>query len=159
MQEPWNPSIGDICSAFSDLADEVNKSSGKTIDPGVEQTIRHLLEDLEMFIPGLVPMPDAGSAMARASQVALERGSERGAVVCALRGLSFAPHDPTLHYMLSSASFECGRVGLAFRLLCHSLWINPSYKAARMDLEALVAFLDVGSDEMKRTIRSPKTDR
>lgn len=149
MSEPWRPSIGDICSAFRDLADEVSESTASPIDPGVEQTIRHLLEDLELFIPGLDPMPDAdaGAAMARASQVALERGSEREAVVRALRGLSFAPHDPTLHYMLSSASFEVGRIELAFRLLCHSLWINPGYSVARQDLEALTAFLDGGDEE------------
>ena len=149
MSEPWRPSIGDICCAFRDLADEVSESTASPLDPGTEQTIRHLLEDLELFIPGLDPMPDpdAGQAMARAAQVALERGSEREAVVRALRGLSFAPHDPTLHYMLSSASFETGRVELAFRLLCHALWINPGYTAARQDLEALTAFLDGGDEE------------
>ncbi len=149
MSEPWHPSIGDICCAFRDLADEVSESKACPLDPGVEQTIRHLLEDLELFIPGLDPMPDAeaGHAMARAAQVALERGGEREAVVRALRGLSFAPHDPTLHYMLSSASFEIGRVELAFRLLCHALWINPGYSAARQDLEALSAFLEGGEDE------------
>ena len=149
MSEPWRPSIGDICVAFRDLADEVSESTACPLDPGVEQTIRHLLEDLELFVPGLDPMPDAeaGQAMARAAQVALERGSEREAVVRALRGLSYAPHDPTLHYMLSSASFEIGRVELAFRLLCHALWINPGYTAARQDLEALSAFLEGGEDE------------
>ena len=151
MSEPWRPSIGDICCAFRDLADEVGESKGSPIDPGVEQTIRHLLEDLELFIPGLDPMPDteAAQAMARATMVALERGGEREAVVRALRGLSFSPHDPRLHYLLSSASFEIGRVELAFRLLCHALWINPGYQAARQDLEALSAFLD-GSDENER---------
>jgi len=130
-------------------ADEVSEYTASSLDPGVEQTIRHLLEDLELFVPGLDPTPDAeaGHAMARAAQVALERGSEREAVVRALRGLSFAPHDPTLHYVLSSASFENGRVELAFRLLCHALWINPGYSAARQDLEALSAFLEGGEDE------------
>src|SRR6266516_3180735 len=124
VSEPWRPSIGDICCAFRDLADEVSESSGSPIDPGVEQTIRHLLEDLELFIPGLDTMPDteAGHAMARAAIVALERGGEREAVVRALRGLSFSPHDPRLHYLLSSASFEIGRVELAFRLREPGTW-------------------------------------
>ena len=149
MAEAWHPSIGDICCAFRDLADEVGETSGTLLDPGVEQTVRHLIEDLEVFVPGLDPVPDAeaGQAMARASHVALERGNERDAVVRAMRGLSFAPHDPTLHYALSSACFELGRVELAFRLLCHALWINPGYHAARQDLEALSAFLEGGEED------------
>src|SRR5205823_10963730 len=112
VSEPWRPSLGDICTAFRDLADEVGESHGSPIDPGVEQTIRHLLEDLELFLPGLDPMPDteAAQAMARAAMVALERGGEGEAVVRALRGLSFSPHDPRLHYLLSSARFVIGRV-------------------------------------------------
>jgi len=149
VAESWQPTIGDISRAFRDLADEVGELNGNPLDSGAEQTIRHLLEDLELFVPGLDPMPDAeaGQAMARAAQVALERGNEREAVVRALRGLSFAPHDPTLHYVLSSASFELGAVELAFRLLCHALWINPGFKAARADLESLSAFLEGGDEE------------
>jgi hypothetical protein len=149
VSEPWRPSIGDICSAFRDLADEVSENHDCPIDPGVEQTIRHLLEDLELFVPGLDPSPDpdAGQAMSRAAQVALERGNEREGVIRSLRGLSFAPHDPTLHYALSSACFELGRVELAFRLLCHALWIHPGYHAARQDLEAISAFLEGDENE------------
>jgi hypothetical protein len=85
--------------------------------------------------------------MSRAAQVALERGNEREGVIRSLRGLSFAPHDPTLHYALSSACFELGRVELAFRLLCHALWIHPGYHAARQDLEAISAFLEGDENE------------
>ncbi len=149
MSEPWHPTIGDICCAFRDLADEVRDLPGSPIDPGIEQTIRHLLEDLETFVPGLDPSPDpeAGAAMARAAQTALERGDERESIVRALRGLSFSPHDPRLHYVLSSSCFEVGCVELAFRLLCHALWIHPGYQAARADLESLTAFLDGGEEE------------
>jgi hypothetical protein len=149
VSESWQPSIGDICTAYRELADELQELREQPmLDPGVEQTIRHLLEDLENFIPGLDPVPDAeaGQAMARASRASLERGNEREAVVRALRGLSFAPHDPTLYYALSSACFEVGAVELAFRLLCHTLWIHPGYHAARADLESLTAFLDGGEE-------------
>jgi hypothetical protein len=153
VSEQWQPSMGDICTAFRDLADELSELDEQPmLDAGVEQTIRHLLDDLEHFIPGLdrVPDADAGQAMARAARSALERGKEREAAVRALRGLSFSPHDPTLHYVLSSACFEAGSVELAFRLLCHSLWIHPGYQAARADLESLTAFLDGGDEGNER---------
>lgn len=148
MAEPWRPSIEDISQAFVDLADEVGESGTPPVEPGVDQTIRHLLDDLREFVPGLDPAPDAdaASAMTRASGIALERGDLRQALSRALRGLSFAPHDPNLHYTLSSAAFEAGSVELAVRLLCHTLWIHPGHQAAKADLKALSAFLE-GSDE------------
>jgi hypothetical protein len=80
--------------------------------------------------------------MARAAQMALDRGDEREALVRSLRGLSYAPHDPTLFYIAASACFEMGGVEVALRLLYHTIWIHPGHQAARDDLESLSAFLD-----------------
>lgn len=149
MAEPWRPSIEDISQAFVDLADEVGEAPSSSIEPGVDQTIRHLLDDLREFVPGLDPAPDAdaATAMTRATGIALERGDLRQAMSRALRGLSFAPHDPNLHYALSSAAFEAGSVELAVRLLCHTLWIHPGHQAAKADLKALSAFLEGAEGE------------
>jgi len=51
---------------------------------------------LEQQIPGWDPPfdADAARAMAKAARESLERGNEREALSRALRGLSFAPHDP-----------------------------------------------------------------
>ena len=144
VAEPWQPTLEDISRAFVDLADRVAASEAERLDPDVYDNLRDLTYHLELHIPGLETPPDseAAHALARAAQAALERGSERDALARALRGLSFAPHDPVLFYIASSACFEFGSTELALRLLYHTLWIHPGHQAARMDLEALAAFLD-----------------
>ena len=148
MAESWQPTLEDIARGFVDLADRVAGSTGNPLDPYVYDNLRDLTYHLELHIPGLETPPDseAARALCRAAQAALDRGSERDALARALRGLSFAPHDPSLFYVASSACFEYGSTELALRLLYHTLWIHPGHQAARMDLEALSAFLD-GSEE------------
>jgi len=144
VAESWQPTIEDITRALVDLADRVQVSTTERIDPYVYDNLRDLTYHLELHIPGLEPAPDpeAAGALARAAQSALERGRERDALSRALRGLAFAPHDPSLFYLAASACFEFGSTELALRLLYHTLWIHPGHQTARMDLEALSAFLD-----------------
>ena len=151
MTESWLPSQEDITQALSELADRVTTSTSDTLDPYVLQSLRDIAYHLELHIPGLETPPDAeaAEALARASQLALDRGNEREALSRALRGLSFAPHDPALFYLAASACFEIGSVELALRLLYHTLWIHPGHHAARADLESLTAFLD-DTDEAGR---------
>ena len=144
MAESWQPTLNDLTQALTELSDRVMESRGKALDPYVCQTLRDVAFHLEYYIPGLDPMPDADAAraLAKAAQAALDRGDEREAIARALRGLSFAPHDPALFYLAASACFEFGAVELAMRLLYHTLWIHPGHHAARADLESLSAFLD-----------------
>jgi len=151
MSESWQPTLTDIALVFSRLADRVNDREQIVVDPYLEQAVRDAIFHLEQQIPGWDPPfdADAARAMRKASQESLERGNEREALGRALRGLSFAPHDPGLFYLLGSSCFESGSVELALRVLCHTLWINPGHGAARADLEALSAFLDDSDDERR----------
>ena len=148
MSEAWQPTLEDITRGFGELAERVAAGDKNSLAHSVYQDLRDLAFHLELHIPGLNPPPDAESAeaYARASQAALDHGNEREALSRALRGLSFAPHDPSLFYLAASACFEYGAVELALRLLYHTLWIHPGHRAARDDLESLSAFLDE-SDE------------
>lgn len=149
MAESWQPTLSEIALVFSRLADRMGEQEQLVLDPYVEQSIRDAIFHLELQIPGWEPAfdADAARAMRKAAQESLDRGNEREAACRALRGLSFAPHDPGLFYLLGSACFESGSVELALRVLCHTLWINPGHGAARADLEALSAFLDDSDDQ------------
>jgi hypothetical protein len=151
VSDTWQPTLDDITSALSDLADRVARSSGRTIEPYVHQAIRDIAFHLELHIPGLERPPDreTADALTRAAQMALDRGDEREALARSLRGLACAPHDPALFHLAAGACFEFGAVELAIRLLYHTLWIHPGHRAARAELEALSAFLD-GADESER---------
>jgi hypothetical protein len=144
VAESWQPTLDDLTQALTELSDRVMESNSPTLDPYVCQALRDVAFHLEHFIPGLdeVPDADAARALARASEAALERGDARDGMSRALRGLSFAPHDPVLFYHASCACFEFGAVELAMRLLYHTIWIHPGHRAARADLESLSAFLD-----------------
>lgn len=149
MSESWQPTLTEIALVFARLADRVSEHEQIVLDPYVEQAMRDAMFHLELQIPGWEPPfdADAARAMYKAARESLERGNEREAVGRALRGLSFAPHDPSLFYVLGSACFESGSVELALRVLCHTLWINPGHGGARADLEALSAFLDDSDDQ------------
>ena len=151
MSEAWQPTLTEIALVFSRLADRVAEQEQIVLEPYVEQALRDSVYHLEQQIPGWDPPfdPDAARAMAKASKDSLERGNEREALARSLRGLSFAPHDPSLFYILASACFECGAVELALRLLCHTLWIHPGHAGARADLESLSAFLDDSEDQQR----------
>jgi hypothetical protein len=148
MSESWQPTLNEIALMFTRLADRVAEQERIVLDPYVEQALRDSVFHLEMQIPGWEPPfdADAARAMTKAANDSLERGNEREALSRALRGLSFAPHDPNLFYAVASACFEAGAVELALRMLCHTLWIHPGHKAARSDLESLSAFLDDSED-------------
>jgi hypothetical protein len=151
VSDSWQPTIEDITSALTDLADRVSRSDQSIIEPYVHQAIRDIAFHLELHIPGLDPAPDreTAEALTRAAQMALDRGDEREALARALRGLACAPHDPALFYLAAGACFEFGSVELAIRLLYHTIWIHPGHRAARAELEALSAFLD-DADESER---------
>lgn len=151
MSESWQPTIDDITAALADLADRVGRSTERTLDPYVHQALRDIAFHLELHIPGLEEAPDrdTADALARAAQMALDRGDEREALARTMRGLACSPHDPNLFYLAAGACFEYGAVELAIRLLYHTLWIHPGHRPARAELEALSAFLD-DADEPER---------
>jgi hypothetical protein len=145
------PALSDITRALAALANRVSDSEELPPEPFVSQTLRSAVATLERYIPGLdpAPDPDAARGLLRGAEVALHHGDEREALSRALRGLSFAPHDPGLWYVAASACFELGGVEDSLRLLYHTLWIYPGHRAAREDLEALTAFFE-GNDEGER---------
>lgn len=142
MAESSHPSLDEIAVVFAHLADRVAAERARTLDPMVRLSIARAIHELKRHIPGLDPPADAGAAaaLASASADALRRGRLRAGLSRALRGLSFSPHHPELHYLAGSACLQLGAVEEAVRLLQHALWIHPGYLPARQDLEALAAF-------------------
>ncbi|MEK7824214.1 MAG: hypothetical protein AAB290_04140 [Candidatus Eisenbacteria bacterium] len=142
MSESSRPSLDEIAVVFAHLADRVAAERARTLDPVVRLSIARAVIELKRHIPGLHAPPDAGAAaaLASASADALRRGRLRAALARALRGLSFSPHHPELHYLAASACLQFGAAEEAVRLLQHALWIHPGYLPARQDLESLAAF-------------------
>ena len=142
MSESSRPSLDEIAVVFAHLADRVAAERARTLDPIVRLSLARAVTELKRHIPGLYTPPDVGAAaaLASASADALRRGKLRAALARALRGLSFAPHHPELHYLAASACLQLGAAEEAVRLLQHALWIHPAYHPARRDLEALAAF-------------------
>ncbi len=150
MSESWQPTLSEIALTFEKLSARMECQPDPTNrDPYIEQSLRDAIFHLELQIPGWEPPFDADGAraMQRAAHVTLSQYKEHQAMVQALRGLSFAPHDPGLYYILGSAYFQAGSVELALRIFCHTLWINPGHAAAHADLELLSAFLDDCDDD------------
>jgi hypothetical protein len=139
MSESSRPELPEIAVVLVHLADRVSADPGPGLDPIVCASLRRAVVELQRFIPGLEPPPDAmaAHAMSIAAAAALEDGEARKALSTALRGLSFAPHDPELHYLAGSACFELGAVPDALVLLGHVLWIHPGHPSAKRDLESL----------------------
>ena len=142
VSESSRPSLDEIAVVFAHLADRVAAERARTLDPIVRLSMGRALIELKRHIPGLYTPPDVGAALALASASAdaLRRGKLRAGLARALRGLSFAPHHPELHYLAASACLQLGAAQEAVRLLQHALWIHPGYEPARRDLEALSAF-------------------
>jgi hypothetical protein len=90
----------EIRSILADMARCVASDEDPTLDPVIRAGIRRAVDELERFIPGLDPVPDAEGArhMVSAAKNALLAGRPRVALSRSLRGLSYAPHDPELHY-------------------------------------------------------------
>ena len=142
MSESSRPSLDEIAVVFAHLADRVAAERARTLDPVVRLSLARAVNELKRHIPGLYTPPDMGAAaaLASASADALRRGKLRAALARALRGLSFAPHHPELHYLAASSCLQLGAAEESVRLLQHALWIHPAYQPARRDLEALAAF-------------------
>ena len=136
------PSLEEIRSILADMARCVAADEDPTLDPVIRAGIRRAVDELERFIPGLDPAPDAEGArhMVSASGNALLAGRPRTALARALRGLSYAPHHPELHYLAASSCFELAAPSEAVSLLAHTLWINPGHEKARRELETLSVF-------------------
>jgi hypothetical protein len=136
------PTLRDLTVVLSHLADRVSTGSDGTIDPIVTVSLQRALRELRQFIPGLDTPPDPHAArfFAGGARSALESGFHHDALARSLRGLSFAPHDPQLHYLAACACFELGCVREAVDLLLHALWIHPAHPEARRDLESLSAY-------------------
>lgn len=144
MPESSRPSLDEIAVVFAHLADRVATERARTLDPIVRLSLGRAITELKRHIPGLFTPPDVGAAaaLASASADALRRGKLRAGLARALRGLSFSPHHPELHYLAASGCLQLGAAEEAVRLLQHVLWIHPGYEPARRDLEALSAFQD-----------------
>jgi hypothetical protein len=144
VAEPSRPTLDEIAVVFAHLADRVAAERARALDPVVRLSIGRAVTELKHHIPGLYPPPDAGAAaaLASASADALRRGRLRAGLARALRGLSFSPHHPELHYLAGSACLQLGAAEEAVRLLQHALWIHPGYLPARQDLESLAAYHD-----------------
>lgn len=141
------PTIEQIRSILADMARCVAADEAPMLDPVVRAGIRRAVDELERFIPGLDPTPDPEGArhMVSAAGNALLAGRARIALARALRGLSYAPHHPELHYLAASACFELAAASEAIALLSHALWIHPGHEKARRELETLSA-LDASDD-------------
>jgi len=141
LSKPSRPSIGEITLVLSHIADRVADDPSPRLDPILGASLRRSLEELQRFVPGLdaPPDPEAARFFRRASEAAFHDGLHRDALARALRGLSFAPHDPNLHYLAASACFELGAVHEAVLLLSHALWIHPGHPEARRDLLSFAA--------------------
>jgi hypothetical protein len=141
LSKPARPSIGEITLVLSHIADRVADDPSPRLDPILGSSLRRALEELQRFVPGLdaAPDPEAARFFRRAAEAAFHDGLHRDALARALRGLSFAPHDPNLHYLAASACFEMGAVHEAVLLLSHALWIHPGHPEARRDLLTFAA--------------------
>ena len=131
----------EIALALEHMSERVARDRRRMLDPIVRASLRRLLVALERHIPGLDPPRDASSAhlLASSAAAALVHNREREALARSLRGLSFAPHSPELHYLAATACLELGAVREALCLLAHTLWIHPGHPHARRDLETLTA--------------------
>jgi predicted Zn-dependent protease len=142
------PTLSDVTRALAHLADRVLTRRTPGLEPYVVHTLKLVIGELELLIPGLDPAPNAEAARAfcEAAEIALRDNEEREALSYALRGLSCSPHDPVLWYRAGTACVEVGSLEIALRLLWHALWIHPGYADAHRDLDALTSFFDRGED-------------
>lgn len=149
MPEPMHPTIEELSMVLSHLADRVSADPDPTLDPIIGSSLRRVLDELERHVPGLDPPLDAQAAkvLAHSATAALQHSRDREALARALRGLSFAPHHPELHYLAASACLELGAAQEGVALLMHALWIHPGYGDARRDLDTLAFLRERGPSE------------
>lgn len=146
MSDSPRPQLSDVTRALAQLADRVLGERTTGLDPFVASTLKLVMRELELYIPGLEPPAngEAARAFGEAAEIAIRNGEEREALSYALRGLSCSPHDPVLWYLGGSACIEIGGIETAMRMLHHALWIHPGHQDARRDLESLTSFFDGG---------------
>jgi hypothetical protein len=113
------PTIDEIRTVLADLARCAATDEDPTLDPVIRAGIRRAVDELERFIPGLDPPADPEGArhMVSAAGNALLAGRPRIALARALRGMSYSPHHPELHYLAASACFELAATREAISLL------------------------------------------
>ena len=150
----------EIALALEHMSERVARDRRRMLDPIVRASLRRLLVALERHIPGLDPPRDASSAhlLASSAAAALVHNREREALARSLRGLSFAPHSPELHYLAATACLELGAVREALCLLAHTLWIHPGHPHARRDLETLTACRGVWEPWAGASVEEPEFD-
>lgn len=148
MTNSSHPSLSEISAVLVHLSDRVSADPDRDLDPIITLSLQRALVELRRFIPGLDTPPDPHAArfFASGARAALESGLHRDALARALRGLSFAPHDPNLFHLAGCACLELGSVRDAVDLMLHALWIHPGHPDALRDLECLSA------------LRSPEPD-
>jgi hypothetical protein len=134
-----HPTLAEISVVFAHLSDRVSAEQDRELDPVVTLSLQRALVELRRFIPGLDAPPDPHAArfFASGARAALESGLYRDALARALRGLSFAPHDPNLYHLAGCACLELGSVRDSMDLMLHALWIHPGHPDALRDLECL----------------------
>jgi len=152
------PTIEEIRTVLADLARCAATDEDPMLDPVIRAGVRRAVDELERFIPGLDTPPDPEGArhMVSAAGNALLAGRPRIALARALRGMSYSPHHPELHYLAASACFELAATREAIALLSHTLWIHPGHEKARRELEALSAF--DGGDDFPRPDAGPSDE-
>lgn len=143
--------LPELNRALGRLAGYVGKHHEWSSDNGqyVREGLRSIISHLQYFIPGLdQPLDrDLAHSFLESAQQTLRQGQNRTALFCTLHGLGFAPLDARLWYIGATAAYELGEAELAVLMLQQTLWINPGYRDARADLEALMAFLEGGGEE------------
>jgi hypothetical protein len=144
-----HPSLAEISAVFAHLSDRVSAEPDRDLDPIVTLSLQRALIELRRFIPGLDTPPDPHAArfFASGARAALESGLYRDALARALRGLSFAPHDPNLFHLAGCACLELGSVRDSMDLMLHALWIHPGHPDALRDLQCLSALGGVDPDD------------
>lgn len=145
MSDSPRPSLTDITRTMVQLADRILTEKGKKLEPVIENTLRLVMRELELHIPGYEAPSNAEAAkdFTEAGEIALRNKDERVALSFALRGLSCSLHDPALWCVGGRAYVEIGGIVTALRMLHHALWIHPGYEAAQNELDALTSFHDV----------------
>ena len=141
MSKTPRRALDEVQASLADLAHRVVLDPGNSLDLDLRDRLLDLIDELELFIPGLEPPadPNAARQLAAAAAAALAHGRPRIALARSLRGLSYAPHYAELCYLASSACFELAATTEAVRLLAHTLWVNPGHARARGEMEALSA--------------------
>jgi hypothetical protein len=155
------PSLAEIAAVLGQLSEHVVADSGVSLDPVLAAAIVRASLELRRHIPGLAPAPDpvAARQFAATARAALASDDGRPALAAAIAGLSRAPHDPELHYLVGSACFELGAVKPALTEIGLALWIHPGYDVARRDLEALSAFWQSQRGRGRRSATPPAAQR